>query len=460
MSKKEHIKYVYLIGAGGIGMSALGRYFLRQGALVYGYDKTPTRLTDTLQEEGMVLIFEDNAHLLPDFILKGEPSSETLIIYTPAIPKETSILTEVIKRGFKPIKRAEVLGKICQNHFTIAVSGTHGKTTTSSMIAHLLRSSGKDVTAFLGGICTNYNTNFLLGGPESVFVVEADEFDRSFLHLHPELAVVTSTSADHLDIYGEAEGVKGAYAQFASQVKEALFVHKGEEIADNEKQSIFSYAVDQSADFEGIKISIQQGIYQFIIRHKNEEIGPFRLSVPGLHNVENAIAAIAICRHIGISDEKLIKALSSYAGVKRRFEYVLRSSECTIIDDYAHHPEELNAAIATAKAIFPDKRITGVFQPHLYSRTRDFMQEFAQSLDQLHEIILLDIYPARELPIEGITSEALLKLCKNPNKQLSGKRELINRLQEMKPEVLLILGAGDIDALVEPIKNMLINQNA
>lgn len=459
MSMQNKIKYIYLIGAGGIGMSALGRYYLRYGALVYGYDKTPTSLTDKLQEEGMVLIFEDNVNLLPDFIKSGLNRGETLVIYTPAIPADTSILNFFRENDFKLVKRAEVLGEICRNHFTIAVAGTHGKTTTSSMLAHLLRSSGREVTAFLGGICTNYNTNFMLGGKDSIFVVEADEFDRSFLHLFPDLAIITSTSADHLDIYGESEGVQQAYEAFSTHVSKALFVQSKVKLENDSAATISRYALDEPCDAEGVYISIQDGDYYFSIKYANELSGPFRLSVPGLHNVENAIAAISVCRYLNIADDKLIKALASYAGVKRRFEYVLRSNELVIIDDYAHHPEELSAAISTAKAVYPDKKITGVFQPHLFSRTRDFMKSFAESLDLLDEIVLLDIYPAREKAIEGITSAKLLELCKNPNKQVVSKQNLGNVIRQLQPEVLLMLGAGDIDSLVEPVKNMLINQS-
>jgi UDP-N-acetylmuramate--alanine ligase len=460
ISKKQQIRYVYLVGAGGIGMSALGRYFLRNGALVYGYDKTPTALTDKLQEEGMDLIFKDEISLLPEFIQNMKNMEELLVIYTPAIPENNTILNYFRSKQFNLKKRAEVLGDICGNHFTVAVAGTHGKTTTSTMLAHLLKSSGKHVTAFLGGVSTNYNTNFLLGGEDSIFVAEADEFDRSFLKLYPDIAVITSVSPDHLDIYGEAADVNRAYETFAQQVKSSVFIKQGTEINYSGTAKHYSYSIDNKASAEGQYIHIEDGIYHFQILWQGKLEGPYRLTVPGMHNVENAIAAISVCRNLDIPEEKLIKALASFSGVKRRFEYIVKTSDFVFIDDYAHHPEELDAAISTAKALYPDKKITGVFQPHLYSRTRDFMHDFARSLDQLDEIILLDIYPARELPIEGINSQALLKLCTNPNKRVVEKGKLSELLQQLKPQVLLTLGAGDIDALVEPVKNACLNQHA
>jgi len=460
MSANYHIKYVYLIGAGGIGMSALGRYFLRQGALVYGYDKTPTALTDKLQEEGIELSFKDDIDSLPELITKKHLLQELLVVYTPAIPSNSKILAYFKAQGFSIKKRAEVLGEICKSHFTIAVAGTHGKTTTTTMLAHLLKSSGADVTAFLGGVSTNYNTNFLLGGPDSYFVVEADEFDRSFLHLFPKIAVITSISPDHLDIYGEAKDLCNAYESFAEQVEQILFVNHAADISFDGKAAMMKYAVDQVCDAEGQFVSIKDGSYQFSIKWNNQLEGPYILKVPGIHNVENAIAAISVCRQLDISVDKLIKALASFKGVKRRFEFIIKRSDFVFIDDYAHHPEELNAAISTAKALYPNKKITGVFQPHLYSRTRDFLHDFANSIDQLDEIILLDIYPARELPIEGISSQVLLNLCKNPNKQLVSKKNLPELLLQLKPDVLLTLGAGDIDALVDIVKNMYLNQPA
>ncbi len=445
------IKSVYLIGIGGIGMSGLARYFNHLGCKVCGYDKTETELTSALMDEGISIVFEDNKETIPaDF---RKPNDETMVIYTPAIPNAAQILNFFKDAGFELFKRSQVLGIISKGKFTVAVAGTHGKTTTSTMVAHILKYSGKDCSAFLGGISTNYQSNVLYGN-NNIVVVEADEFDRSFLTLHPDIAIITSMDADHLDIYGDHAHLTESFKLFASQIKPGgLLIHReGLPLATG-----FTYAVDQLADAYATNIQIVDGSFYFDFKNKAVEIKNIKLGIAGIHNIENAVAAIEVALLLGISSLAIKTALETFKGVKRRFEYVIKNTKQLFIDDYAHHPEELKACINSVKRLYPDKKLTAIFQPHLFTRTRDFADGFAEALDLVDELLLLDIYPARELPIEGVTSTMLLKKMSLQNKRLCGKQEAIDIVKQEKPELLLTVGAGDIDKLVQPLKIALKN---
>ena len=445
------IKSVYLIGIGGIGMSGLARYFNHLGCKVCGYDKTETELTSALMDEGISIVFEDNKETIPaDF---RKPNDETMVIYTPAIPNAAQILNFFKDAGFELFKRSQVLGIISKGKFTVAVAGTHGKTTTSTMVAHILKYSGKDCSAFLGGISTNYQSNVLYGN-NNIVVVEADEFDRSFLTLHPDIAIITSMDADHLDIYGDHAHLTESFKLFASQIKPGgLLIHReGLPLATG-----FTYAVDQLADAYATNIQIVDGSFYFDFKNKAVEIKNIKLGIAGIHNIENAVAAIEVALLLGISSLAIKTALEAFKGVKRRFEYVIKNTKQLFIDDYAHHPEELKACINSVKRLYPDKKLTAIFQPHLFTRTRDFADGFAEALDLVDELLLLDIYPARELPIEGVTSTMLLKKMSLQNKRLCGKQEAIDIVKQEKPELLLTVGAGDIDKLVQPLKIALKN---
>jgi len=463
----DKLKAVYFIGIGGIGMSAIARYFHAHGKKVSGYDKTSTPLTVELEQEGIHIHFDDDPALALSEIQIADAASgtisQTLVVYTPAVPKDHKELNYFLREGFTVMKRSQVLGLITENHFTIAVAGTHGKTTTSSMIAHLLTSSGINCTAFLGGISKNYDSNLLLPrdpSQKSVVVVEADEYDRSFLTLHPDIAVITSMDADHLDIYGDKNYMEDSYRLYAQQVKpEGMLIYKsGLPIGKiNSKQK--KYSLDESADYTASDIKVKDHRYYFTWRNNPGAIENLSTLMPGRHNVENVVAAIAVANELKVSPEKIYTAVHSYSGVKRRFDYQLQTNDVVYIDDYAHHPEELRACISSVRELYPGKKITGIFQPHLYSRTRDFADGFASSLSLLDDLILLDIYPARELPIEGVTAEMILNKVTIPNKTLCRKAEVINELNARKIEVLLTLGAGDIDQLVEPVRKFLITKS-
>jgi UDP-N-acetylmuramate--alanine ligase len=454
----HNIKQVYLLGIGGIGMSALARYFHAAGKVVSGYDKTPTPLTESLVTEGIGVTYNDDVNELPEGLRSGN-NEDFLIIYTPAIPKDHHQYNFFLDNAVAMHKRSVVLGWITRRSFTIAVAGTHGKTTTSSIITHILKSSGINCTAFLGGISTNYNSNLILGdvnADDAVVVVEADEFDRSFLTLHPDIAVITSMDADHLDIYGDKSKLEESFRLFAGQVKNGgyLFVKSGLPLG-KQTANQYSYSITSGADFTGTEIHIEDHQYIFNINTLHQSFRKWKTGLPGRHNVENAVAAIAVALQLGIDPQKIKNGIESFAGVKRRFEYHINTDKCTFIDDYAHHPEELRAAISSVKELYGDKKVTGVFQPHLYSRTKDFAAEFAESLSLLDALLLLDIYPARELPIPGVTSDIIFNKVSLKEKELCSKEELLPILAKHKPEVLLTLGAGDIDQLVEPIKNLL-----
>ncbi|QQL48606.1 UDP-N-acetylmuramate--L-alanine ligase [Mucilaginibacter ginkgonis] len=447
--KLENIKQVYLVGIGGIGMSGLARYFAHLGLSVSGYDKTSTPLTTALESEGIGVIYEDNSALIPAAF--NEPDEHTLIIYTPAIPKDAQVLNFFINKGFKLFKRSQVLGIISEGMYTIAVAGTHGKTTTSCMVAHILKHSGKDCSAFLGGIASNYNTNVLYGNND-IMVVEADEYDRSFLTLHPDIAIVTSMDADHLDIYGDHSHLTESFKLFVGQLKKGgNVIAKGGLDIDH----TIDYSIKEKAGAYAENMRVEGGEFYFDFKSEKLNIDNIHLGISGIHNVENAVAAIQACLLVDVSPEKIKYALTAFRGVKRRFEYIVKSPEHIYIDDYAHHPEELRAAILSVKKIYPDKKLTAIFQPHLFTRTRDFANGFAEVLSMVDELILLEIYPARELPIEGVTSQMLLDKVTISNKRILSKAETLAAIKEEQPELLLTVGAGDIDTLVSPLKDLL-----
>lgn len=442
----QNIQRVYLIGIGGIGMSGLARYFNHLGCIVCGYDKTSTDLTDELRNEGIQIVFEDKTDLVP--LNFQAPDESTLVIFTPAIPKDSEILNFFINAGFELFKRSQVLGLISRGKFTIAVAGTHGKTTTSTMVAHILKHSGVDCSAFLGGISSNYNSNVLYG-KNDIVVVEADEYDRSFLTLYPNIAVITSMDADHLDIYGDHSHLQESFRLFASQIKDGgtLIRKKGLPLEGG-----ITYSTIEVADVTASNIRIENGSFYFDFKNKDTEIRNIQLGIPGFHNVENATAATEAALMAGVAPEAVKAALEDFRGVKRRFEYIVKTPEHIYIDDYAHHPEELRAAITSVKKLYPDKKLVTIFQPHLYTRTRDFADGFAEVLDLTDELIMLDIYPARELPIEGVNSEMILSRMQLANKRKLGKKEAVEAIQNEQPALLLTVGAGDIDQLVEPLK--------
>lgn len=445
----KNIQRVYLVGIGGIGMSSLARYFHHLGCVVCGYDKTSTPLTDALHHEGIQVVFEDRQDWIP--MSFQQPCDGTLIIYTPAIPKDSEILNYFKNKGFELQKRSQVLGIISRGMFTIAVAGTHGKTTTSCMIAHILKDSGKDCSAFLGGISSNYNTNVLYGDNDIV-VVEADEYDRSFLTLNPDTAIITSMDADHLDIYGDHSHLEESFRLFASQIKKGgvLIYKSGLPLEDG-----FTYSITGEAGAQGYNIRIEEGSFYFDFSNAWTAIPDIRMGIAGIHNIENAVAAIEAALRLAITGDAIREALGSFKGVKRRFEYIVKNDSHIYIDDYAHHPEELRAAIASVKRLYPDKKLTVVFQPHLFTRTRDFVDGFAEVLDQADELLMLEIYPARELPIPGVDSNMVLSLMKLQNKRLVSKPDVLEIIKNEKPELLLTVGAGDIDTLVQPLKQIL-----
>jgi UDP-N-acetylmuramate--alanine ligase len=460
--KLESLKYVYLIGIGGIGMSGLARYFKSLGKVVSGYDKTPSSLTDEMENEGIDIHFTDSVELISDEVKKHSAANATLVIYTPAVPEDHSELKYFIQNKYSVHKRAEVLGWVTEGHYTLAIAGTHGKTTTTTLVTHILRSSQVDCMAFLGGVSKNYDTNILLAKdtPKATMVVEADEYDRSFLTLHPNVSVITSMDPDHLDIYGDNAHMQESYNMFANLLgKDGCLITK-KKVKENltYKGKTYTYALDQEADYYARNISIKENHYVYDVVTPNGEIKSVRLGVPGLHNVENSVAAIAVAQQVKINDENIKKAVSTFEGVKRRFDYQIISPKLVFIDDYAHHPAELAACINSVKALYPNKKVTGIFQPHLYTRTRDFADGFAESLSLLDKVILLDIYPARELPIKGIDSAMLLNKITKKDKKLSTKENLVNEVIHDMPEVLITMGAGDIDRLVEPLKNALLSK--
>ncbi len=440
------INRVYFVGIGGIGMSALARYFAKRGCLVCGYDRTRTALTMELEKEGILISYMDDESVVPVSFLENHP--DTLVVYTPAIPKNSPILNHFKDGGFILQKRSEVLGIISRGMFCLAIAGTHGKTTTSSMLAHILTDTGFGCTAFLGGIASNYNSNVLFGN-NNVVVVEADEFDRSFLTLNPDIAVITSMDADHLDIYGTANELVNTFAQFAFQIKAGgkLFIKKGLPLLG------ISYSATQDAMLKATNIQTKDGKVYFDFQDGYNHLKDICLNMPGLHNIENALAAIGVALSLGIHPKSVKAAVATFKGVKRRFEKIVETGETVYIDDYAHHPEELRACFQAVRSLYPDRKMTVVFQPHLFSRTQDFADSFAEVLDTADDIILLEIYPARELPIEGVNSTWLGSKMKNKSLEICGKDSVLDILKSKKPNLILTVGAGDIDTLIGPIKN-------
>lgn len=449
MKSLKEISNVYFVGVGGIGMSALARFFNHHGKKVAGYDLNATSLTEQLEKEGIQIHYIDDVKRIPDPFKNKE---STLIIYTPAIPSSHSELNYFIANEFTILKRAEVLGMITNQSKSIAVAGTHGKTTTSTLIAHLLTDGGVGCNAFLGGIAVNYNSNVLYANSEYT-VVEADEYDRSFLRLFPEYAVITSMDADHLEIYGNKEEMVKTYLQFAAQVKGKLITKKELNVHANVNHS--EYSLINKTNIYAENIRIENGAYHYSIISDKGNIENVTLGLPGRHNVENSLAAVAVAQNIGINNEKIKKSLASFAGVKRRFETILKNESVIFIDDYAHHPAELLATISSARELYSDKKITAIFQPHLFSRTRDFAIEFASSLDLADEVILLEIYPARELPVAGVTSDLILEKMKLKKKKILSKENCLHHVKNNKPELLLTMGAGDIDKMIQPLFDLL-----
>jgi len=467
MKDLKNISKVYFLGIGGIGMSALARYFLSKGAEVSGYDKTSTTLTQEMQKEGIDIHYEDDVDLLD--------KNADLVVYTPAIPKDQKEFNYYKDSGYDVVKRSDVLQEITRSSFNICVAGTHGKTTISTMIAHILRHTGYGCNAFLGGISVNYHTNFW-SSENRVSVVEADEYDRSFLKLSPDVAVISAMDADHLDIYGTKESMQDAFVEFADKVKPGgvLFTKYGLPDKNFSASNHKRYSLQNDmADVYGSNITMRDGGYVFDVKSKKWELNDVKLNMGGMHNVENAVVATAIAAYLEINPLKIKNAVGTFKGVKRRFEYIIPMGEAAklknnviYIDDYAHHPEELAAVIRSAKSLFSFKKCTIIFQPHLYSRTKDLAKEFARSLDLADRILLLPIYPARELPMEGVSSQLILDKMENENATVISKPALLDYLQgdylklvdqSSFGEVLITAGAGDIDKLVDPIKKILLN---
>jgi UDP-N-acetylmuramate--alanine ligase len=442
----NQIHNVFFIGIGGIGMSALARYFKTIGKNVSGYDKTPSMLTDELIASGIAIHFEDRIDLIP----KEYYIENTLVIITPAVPVTHSQWNFFLEREYQVKKRAEVLGIITKDTFCFAVAGTHGKTTTSSILGHILFESGADVTAFVGGIVENYNSN-LIGTGKTVTVVEADEFDRSFLHLHPNIACVTSMDADHLDIYGTSEEIEASFVEFANKVedKSQLFITNELPIEG------VTCSVNEEAVYKAFNVRVGNGSYVFDVQTPTETIRDIAFGLPGRHNLMNALMALAMAKTFGTSSEAIANALASFKGIRRRFSYQIKTPNLVYIDDYAHHPTEINAVHQAVRELYPNQKVLAIFQPHLFSRTKDFADDFAKSLSLFDEVVLLDIYPARELPMPGITSQWLMNKMTNENKKLVSKDDLIPTILAADARIVVTIGAGDLGEMVPSIKKAL-----
>ena len=455
----NRVASVYFVGAGGIGMSALIRYFLSKGKRVGGYDRTPSDLTEALRKEGVDIHYTDDVALVADVFKSPE---DTLVVYTPAVPESHTELAYFRARGFEVMKRARVLGEITRSARGLCVAGTHGKTTTSSMLAHLLKSSHVDCNAFLGGILKNYESNLMLSDTSDLTVIEADEFDRSFHWLTPYMAVITSADPDHLDIYGTPEAYRESFEVFTSLIRPdgCLLLKKGVRVTPRLREGVrlYTYSVTEAADFHAENIVIRDGKITFDFVGPAVRIPEVELGVPVKVNIENGVAAMAIAWLNGVTPEEIRQGMASFAGPRRRFDFHLRTDRVALIDDYAHHPAELRQSILSVKELYAGRKVTGIFQPHLYSRTRDFADDFARSLSLLDELILLDIYPAREKPIPGVTSRIIFDKVTIPDKILCDKRELLDVIARGRYEVVLMVGAGDIDRLVEPVREILCKQ--
>lgn len=437
-------KNIYMIGIGGIGMSALARYFVSIGKNVAGYDRTQSPLCEALESEGIPIHYEDNTGKI-DKAFK-DPANTT-VVYTPAIPSDMGELAYFQENGFELLKRAQALGQISAATTCLAVAGTHGKTTTSALLAHLFKCSGHNIAAFLGGITTNYQSNFLAPDGSNILVAEADEYDRSFLQLKPAGAIITSVDSDHLDIYGDPEELKATFAKFRNCVSETAVIHKDTGLNG------MTYGIDNNADYCGQNVRVENHNYVFDLQLPDGSIiEDVHSGLPGRHNVENAIGAAALALNFGLTPEKVKAGIASFKGVKRRFEYHIKRDELVYIDDYAHHPAEINALVSSVRELYPTKRISGIFQPHLFSRTRDFEEGFIEALSKLDELILMDIYPAREKPIPGVSSSVLFSKINIENKQHLSTPEILTHFANHKPEIILTIGAGDIDRLINPLK--------
>ena len=459
--KIENYHNIYFLGIGGIGMSALARWFSRKGLTVSGYDRTSTTLTKELEQEGIAIHYEDAVENIPAEV--NSEKEKTLVVFTPAVPKDHKEYNHLKDNGYTILKRSEVLGLITKDYRTIAVAGTHGKTTTSSMIAHILKVAGKDMVGFLGGITTNYNSNLVMHGDinaNTIAVVEADEFDRSFLRLFPQVAIVTSADADHLDIYGDHEALVQSFKDFIKQINKdgTLIIHESvDELLTRDthvKKSTYSMSRGQ---FFASSITAKGGFFEFDLQGLSK-VEHIKLGVPGFHNIENAIAASIAASAFKIPTYVIREALESFTGVKRRFEYIIKGRRVIYVDDYAHHPTEIEAFLKSMKSLYPGRKLTVIFQPHLFTRTRDFAEGFSKSLSLADELFLMDIYPARELPIPGVDSDMLLAGITSPVKVRCRKDDLMSKLESVDADVIVTVGAGDIDNFVDPIKKMLLNR--
>ncbi|HYF69810.1 MAG TPA: UDP-N-acetylmuramate--L-alanine ligase [Ohtaekwangia sp.] len=460
--KIEQYDNVYFLGIGGIGMSALARWFMKKGLQVSGYDRTSTKLTDELQQEGMKIHFDDAVESIPANVLESKDT--TLVVFTPAIPKDHKEHQYLVDKKYTILKRSEVLGLITKGYKTVGVAGTHGKTTTSSMVAHILHVARKPMVGFLGGITTNYASNLVMQGaitPDTLVVVEADEFDRSFLRLFPEIAIITSADADHLDIYGDHESLLTSFKDYIRQINSGghLIIHESIEeklAADASHVTKHIYSMSRGQFFAG-NITASSGFFEFDLIGFGK-VGRIKLGVPGFHNIENAIAASVAASLCGVPVNTIRKALESFTGVKRRFEFVLKGNKVIYVDDYAHHPTEIEAFLKSMKSMYPRRKLTVIFQPHLYSRTRDFAEGFSESLSLADELFLMEIYPARELPIPGVDAGIIFDDVKSSVKVRCNKEDLMQKLEATELDVVVTVGAGDIDTFVEPIKKMLITK--
>ncbi len=439
---------VYFIGIGGIGMSALARYFNHHNFFVSGYDKSVSPITKSLEALGISIHYKDAIESIPKQVFDTD---KTVIVYTPAIPAKHNELNYFINNGYTVYKRSEILGAITKDTFCLAVAGTHGKTTTSTILGHILQEAGVNATSFLGGIAENYNSNLILGGNE-ISVVEADEYDRSFLQLSPNIACITSTDADHLDIYGEKDALEQSFIDFSKKVTDMLFVKKGLPING------ITYGIEDDSDYQAKNITIKKGTYFFDVQTPSETIKNIELNLPGKHNVLNTVAALAMANAYGVSLPNIAKALKTFKGIQRRFVYKIKTETLVLIDDYAHHPTEIDAVADTVKELYPHQKKLAIFQPHLFSRTQDFADDFAKSLSAFDELILLDIYPAREKPIKGITSNWLLSKINSINKKVVSKEKLVENVVTSKASIIIMIGAGTIGEMVQKVKEGLLRK--
>jgi UDP-N-acetylmuramate--alanine ligase len=440
------IHKVYFIGIGGIGMSAIAHYFASNKKQVAGYDKIPSQITSDLEAMGVEIHFEDAFENIPISFLKKE---ETLVVYTPAVPENHIELNYFLTHDFTVLKRAEILGKITETTFCLAVAGTHGKTTTSCILGHIM--AQVHATSFLGGIAENYKSNLILG-EDKISVVEADEFDRSFLQLSPDIACVTSMDADHLDIYGDSDSLNDSFMEFANEVSETLIVAKGLPLKG------LTYAIDEPSDYRAFNLKIDSGKYMFDVKTPSTEIKNIEFHLPGRHNVMNALAALAMADVYGVSSENIKQRLSTFKGVERRFSYKIKAEDFVLIDDYAHHPAEINAVESSIREMYPNDNILVVFQPHLFSRTRDFIDDFALALSKFDEVLLLEIYPAREVSISGVNSEWLLSKITSKDKKITKKNNLVKDIKNSSAKVVAMLGAGDIGVTILEVTNQLLKE--